>query len=98
MVGGLAYVADLSWGPVSGVRVIDVSTPSSPSEVGFFDTPGWAFGVVVSGSYAYVEDGEDGLCLIDVSDSTDPLEVGFVDTPGGAASCRSWSTVWLSSN
>jgi hypothetical protein len=38
------------------LRVIDVSNPSSPREVGFYDTPGWAYGVAVSGSYAYVAD------------------------------------------
>ena len=34
--------------------MIDVSTPSAPVEVGFVDTPGSAFGVAVSGGYAYV--------------------------------------------
>jgi hypothetical protein len=41
----------------AGLRVIDVSNPSSPREVGFYDTPGWASGVAVSGTYAYVADG-----------------------------------------
>jgi hypothetical protein len=34
--GPYAYVADGS----EGLRVIDVSNPSSPREVGFYDTPG----------------------------------------------------------
>ena len=39
------------------LRVVDVSTPSAPVEVGAIDTPGWsAFGVAVSGGYAYVAD------------------------------------------
>ena len=37
--------------------MIDVSTPSAPVEVGFFDTPGVARGVAVAGGYAYVADG-----------------------------------------
>jgi hypothetical protein len=41
----------------AGLRVIDVSNPSNPREVGFFDTPGYAYGVYVSGNYAYVADG-----------------------------------------
>jgi hypothetical protein len=41
----------------AGLRVIDVSNPSNPREVGYFDTPGYAQGVYVSGNYAYVADG-----------------------------------------
>jgi hypothetical protein len=66
----------------AGLRIIDVSTPSSPVEVGFFDTGGWAWGVAVSGSYAYVADGSDGLRIIDVSTPSSPVEVGFYDTGG----------------
>jgi hypothetical protein len=54
--GGLGIVC-LCGGWDAGLRVIDVSNPSSPREVGFYDTPGNARGVAVSGSYAYVADG-----------------------------------------
>jgi len=73
-----AYVA----GWESGLRVIDVSTPSAPVEVGFLDTPGYANGVAVSGSYAYLADYSYGLRVIDVSPPSAPAEIGFVDTPG----------------
>ncbi|NJN66141.1 MAG: hypothetical protein HC884_05215 [Chloroflexaceae bacterium] len=39
----MAYVGDGS----SGLRIIDVSTPAAPAEVGSFDTTGWAAGVQV---------------------------------------------------
>jgi hypothetical protein len=39
-----AYVAD-AW---SGVRIVDVSDPSTPVEVGFYDAPGNATGVAVA--------------------------------------------------
>jgi hypothetical protein len=68
----------------SGLRVIDVSDPAHPTEVGFYDTPGYARGVAVSGPYAYVADGGSGLRVIDVSDPAHPTEVGFYDTPGYA--------------
>ena len=42
----------------SYLRVIDVSAPSAPFEVGFYDTPGWAEDVAVSGGYVFVTDGE----------------------------------------
>jgi hypothetical protein len=53
--------------------------------VGFYDTPGWAEGVAVSGTYAYVADNWVGLRVIDVSNPSSPREVGFYDTPGQAS-------------
>ena len=46
--GGYAYVADHA----AGLRVIDVSNPAAPFEVGSYDTPVAAFGVAVAGFYA----------------------------------------------
>lgn len=46
--GSYAYVAG-----EGGVRVIDVSSPSSPQEVGYYDTPAWVSRVYVSGPYVY---------------------------------------------
>ncbi|MEN8164339.1 MAG: hypothetical protein ABFS37_09430, partial [Acidobacteriota bacterium] len=66
----------------SGLRVIDISTPASPVEVGFLDTPGYAYGVTVSDGYAYVGDNYSGLRVIDISSPASPTEVGFFDTPG----------------
>jgi hypothetical protein len=68
-------VADSS----SGLRVIDVSSPENPFEVGSCDTPDFAEGVYVSGSYAYVAD-YYSLRVIDVSSSSNPKGVGFYDT------------------
>jgi len=77
--GNYAYVANGR----HGLRVIDVSTPSSPAEVGSLDTPGIAFGVAVSGGYAYVAAGYvSGLWVIDVSTPSSPIEVGFFETLG----------------
>ncbi|MEE9450264.1 MAG: T9SS type A sorting domain-containing protein, partial [Ignavibacteriaceae bacterium] len=58
--GDLVYVANGS----NGLRIIDVSTPTSPVEVGFYDTGVVAWGVALSGSYAYVADQEDGIYII----------------------------------
>ncbi|MBI4651111.1 S8 family serine peptidase [Candidatus Desantisbacteria bacterium] len=46
------------------------------------DTPGFTFGVYVSGNYAYVADGISGLQIIDISDPNNLNIVGSVDTPG----------------
>jgi len=36
--------------------VVDVCDPAHPIEVGYYNTPGYAYGVEVSGNYAYVAD------------------------------------------
>ena len=75
--GSYAYVAD----GYAGLRIIDVSNPSSPYEAGYYDTPDFARGVFVSGSYAYVADNEAGLRIINVSNPSSPYETGYYDTP-----------------
>ncbi|NQT33795.1 hypothetical protein HQ587_01290 [bacterium] len=84
-----AYVADGGiwnedeFGYVGGgLRVISVDDPEHPEEVGYYNTPGRAEGVTVSGDYAYVADGGGSLRVISVADPEQPEEVGFCDTPG----------------
>ncbi len=78
--GGCACVADHS----GGLRVIDVSIPAVPVEVGSVDTPDFIGGVAGSGGHVYVTDRSHGLRTIDVSSPAYPIEVGSVDTPGVA--------------
>jgi len=66
------------------LRVIDVTNPSAPVEVGFYDTAWLAYRVAVAGTKAYVADANDGLRVIDVANPSAPTEVGFYDTPGTA--------------
>ena len=40
----------------AGLQVIDVSNPATPQRVGGYDTSGEAWGVAVSGNYAFVAD------------------------------------------
>ncbi len=54
----------------------------SPVLAGSYDTPGDAVGVFVSGSYAYVADGNSGLQVIDVSNPSSPTLAGSYDTQG----------------
>jgi len=78
--GNMAYIADGE----SGLRIVDVSDPTRPKEVGFYDTNDCAEEVYVFGTIAYLVDGLGGLRLIEVSDPTTPREVGFYDTGGYA--------------
>jgi hypothetical protein len=68
----------------SGLQVIDISDPTIPTLIGSCDTPGAAYGVMVSGVYALVADWGSGLQVIDISDPTNPTLIGTYDTPGGA--------------
>ncbi|MCP4632535.1 MAG: hypothetical protein GY855_06375, partial [candidate division Zixibacteria bacterium] len=75
-----AYVADGS----SGLQIIDVSDPESPSFLGSYDTSGYAEGVYISGTTAYVADASSGLQIIDVSDPESPSFLGNYNTSGYA--------------
>ena len=66
----------------SGLQVVDVGTPASPQIIGSVDTPGYAEGVTVVGTTAYVADNDSGLQVIDVSTPASPQIIGSVDTPG----------------
>ncbi|MGD8805154.1 MAG: PKD domain-containing protein, partial [Chloroflexota bacterium] len=76
VTGGHAYVAD--WN--AGLRVIDVSNPAAPVEVSHLDTPEFALGIDVAGSYAFVTDysWNGGLHVVDISSPAAPVEVGYL--------------------
>lgn len=54
-----AYVADGS----SGLRIVEISDPSNPTQVGTHDTPGVAHGAAVEGDYTYVATGSGVVCV-----------------------------------
>jgi hypothetical protein len=80
---GHVYIADAD----GGLRIIDVSHPLAPQEVGSYIADlEMATHVAVSGDSVYVADGGlIGLHVIDVSDPTAPIEVAYHRTPGAYA-------------
>lgn len=70
--GTLAYVAVGS----AGLRVVNVSDPAHPAEIGAWDSPGYAGGVTVNGQTAYLADGPYGLATVDVTNPTQPVAQG----------------------
>lgn len=78
--GSFAYIAD----DTCGLRVINISDPASPYEVGSYPTPGdCADAVAVSGSYAYLGHWDSGkMRVINISDPALPYEVADCATPG----------------
>ena len=86
--GSHLYVADES----GALRIIDVSDPQVPIEIGHLLPKGRRVdvrGVDVAGSHAYLAAGYDaGLSVVDISDPKNPREVGNYDTPRSARSVR----------
>ena len=70
--GTLAYVAAGS----AGLRVVNVSDPAHPVEIGAWDSPGYAEGVAVDGQTAYLADGPYGLATVDVTNPAQPVALG----------------------
>jgi len=65
-----------------GLRVIDISDPENPVEIGAFDTQGASHYVAVNGDHAYVADARGGLRIINVSNPENPDEVSSIETQG----------------
>ena len=79
--GKYAYVAN--WGD-SNMSVVDVSNPSSPSQISTVAVGTNPQGVYVAGRYAYlVNAGDNTLSVVDVSNPYTPVKIAF--TPVGAA-------------
>jgi hypothetical protein len=80
-----AYVAD---GYPNGLRVVDVSDPAWPVEVGHWETYHNTRAVAIAGQLAYVayevvgKPRYAGLAVVDVSDPAQPVEVGSTSWPG----------------
>ncbi len=66
------------------LQAIDVSNPEEPEELTLFSTTEDIIDVELSGSFAYVTAGYDGLKILDVSDPGNPEEIGNCDDIGNA--------------
>ena len=62
-----------------GLSIVDVTDPTYLVEIGFFDTPGYAWRVAMdpSQTYVYVVDRLSALRIIDVSDPAHPTQVAI---------------------
>ena len=80
-----AYVADQD----DHLYLMNVTNSNAPVQTSTFSNlPGDAWGVMVSGDWAYVADGYNGLRVIPGVDDPHPTQYGF-DTPG-----RAMKTAW----
>ncbi|MFZ2886325.1 MAG: hypothetical protein WA021_00720, partial [Minisyncoccia bacterium] len=78
--GKLAYVTDSL--VANDLYIINVANPASPTQLAALALPGTtdARFVLVSGKYAYVAAGPEGVYVVDVASSTAPFVVGNTDS------------------
>ena len=75
--GGYAYVGRSEYSTLGGgLDAYDVSDPTDPVLLGSLDASWFGYRIAVSGQYAFVAAGTDGLRVVDVSDPAMPVEVG----------------------
>ncbi|HHE54559.1 MAG TPA: T9SS type A sorting domain-containing protein, partial [Caldithrix abyssi] len=67
--GHLIYLADYN----GGLRIIDVSQPQTPQEVGVYEPDDVILDVFVADHYAYLASQSHGLLIVDVSDANNPI-------------------------
>jgi len=70
--GEILYIAE------GEVELIDISDPTNPSKLGYVELS-YAAGVAVSGPYAYIAHGQDGLYILDVSNPITPTVIGSLN-------------------
>jgi hypothetical protein len=81
VMNSIAYVANDNR---AGLFILDVRNPTNPTLLGSYHTAGYAEGVHVVDSTAYVADGRAGLVILDVSDPAAPMLLGSYDIAGDA--------------
>jgi hypothetical protein len=74
--GNYAYMAE-----GVGLRILNISRPSSPVPVGHVMLPDRIEGIFLSGSKAYVANGTSGLRIVDVINPAAPTIVGTFSDP-----------------
>jgi hypothetical protein len=73
--GDHAYVANSR----AGIRVVDISDPSAPVEVGARTLNSYAYGVAVSGTRVIAVSWWAGFYVFDITTPSSPEEIGFLD-------------------
>ena len=72
--GDRAYVTDANAG--TGLTILDISDPTSPTVLGGYASPNQAFGLDVIGTTVYLCNGFSGLVVLDASDPANVTELG----------------------
>jgi hypothetical protein len=95
--GRLLYVGSNGdfLGDAPTIRVMDVSIPTSPVEIGAVDTQSSAQRMALAGDILYFAGEAGGMGVINVSDPMSPKQVGALDTPDIATDVEAAGSVAL---
>ncbi len=63
---------------LGGLCIIDIESPDNPIDLSFWDDESSVNDVAISGDYAFVVLGNEGICTINISDLENPFEVNRV--------------------
>ncbi len=63
------------------LHVFDLNYQNTFEQIGTFEKPGEANGIIVEGDLAYITDDDGGLRVLDISNPENPHFVGSFDTP-----------------
>ncbi len=79
VVGNYAYVAHWAGAPF---RVIDVSNPDNPQQVGSYNGGSIAAsgGMAIAYPFAYISTATNGMRILNISSPGNPVEIGFYDS------------------
>lgn len=77
VLGNNAYAA-----ASDGLRIVDISDPSTPTLTGHYKTPEFVTSLDIKGNYAYLAVNRTGLHIVNVSNPSAPVYVGDVETDG----------------
>ncbi len=67
-----------------GLYILNVSDPSSPTELGFSPSESGSWHVHVVDTIAYLPEFQNGIRMVNVADPENPIELGYFPTPGTA--------------
>ena len=67
-----------------GLRIYDVTSPSTPTMTGFYDTLSYVYDVTVAGNNAYIAAGPEGFAILDMTDLNFPSMIGALGNDGQA--------------
>lgn len=72
----------LSSSEVGGLRIVDVTRPSAPASLGFYNTTAEIRDVAVSGNYAFAAAGKEGFVVFDLRNLVYPRTVAILESEG----------------
>lgn len=89
VVDDYAYISQVFLnGSKGGIQIVDISDPTNPQEVGYYEWNDYLLGIYATSNYVYAcaennNQNENGLLILDVSDPANPSQVSFLDFGGG---------------